>query len=582
MPYHIIRRLAALGCALLVLAGCGAPHEQAEAPPGGAAQTPSTHRAVAFTDVAGVVGVDFTYHNGMAGERFFIEIVGGGGAFFDYDGDGDLDLYAAQGHPLTPGRAPAHAFRDRLFRNDLVETGTLAFTDVTDASGIDARGYGVGAATADYDGDGHPDLYVLNWGPNQLWRNNGDGTFTDVTAETGTGDPRLSAGAAALDYDRDGDLDLMVVNYNRYTLETDHPCYAPSGKRDYCGPDAYPPEPDRLYRNAGDGTFEDVTFAVGMTAAYGPALGVVATDANGDGWPDLYVANDGKENQLWINQQGTRFVNDAVLAGTAVNAAGAAEASMGLTAGDFDNDGDDDFFLAHLNNETNTLYVNDGRGLFADRSRASGLALPSLAFTAFGVAALDADNDGWLDLYVANGEVRIIPAQDAAGSPFPMAQANQFFQNRGDGRFADATPRDALFALEEVSRGVAAGDVDNDGDTDLAVFNINGPLRLLRNETGQDRPWLGLRLVLEDGRDAIGARVALIRGTAPALWRHVHTDGSYASAHDPRILFGLGADPAFDAVHVYWPGGAVEAWNGLAPGRYHTLTKGMGSPVAMP
>ena len=547
------------------------PAEASEAPP------------APFVDGSEAAGLDFTYVNGMSGKLFFVEMIGGGGALFDYDDDGDLDLYAVQGHLLDPAWSGPDASTpsDRLFRNDLVETGTLHFIDVTEAAGLRATGYGMGAATGDYNNDGFVDLYVLNWGPNQLWRNNGDGSFTDVTEAAGTGDPGWSTGAAFLDANRDGHLDLMVVNYDEYSLELDHPCYGPSGRQDYCGPDAYPSAQDRFFRNRGDGTFEDASFPMRLTRTYGPALGVVSADFNNDGWPDLFVANDGHENQLWINQAGRHFENQAIMGGVAVNAAGAAEASMGVNAADFDNDGDDDLFMTHLSKETNTLYVNDGDALFEDRTRQAGLGLPSRLYTAFGVAPLDYDNDGWLDLLIANGEVKVIPDQIDRGEALPLRQPNQLFRNLSQGRFEETTPADdGLFSRAEVSRGIAYGDLDNDGDTDAVLFNNDGPMRLLRNEVGQRRSWLGLHLRGAAPRqDALGARVALLRsGTAP-LWRRVHTDGSYASAHDPRVLFGLGTTTTYDAVRVFWPSGKIEQWNGLDLNRYHTLVEGEGTAV---
>lgn len=589
-------RLVMLSLVLPVVhSGCGKPDSEARLPASSSSAESTTAEAVAapvgrpFIDVAGEVGLDFVHINGMSGQRYYVEMMGSGGALFDYDGDGDLDLYLSQGHPLE--RAHRNASRptavDRLYRNDLMiqrdGTRSLRFTDVTDQSGIRASGYGMGAATGDFNNDGWVDLYVINWGGNQLWRNDGDGTFTDVTDESGVDDPRWSTAASFVDFDLDGWLDLMVVNYNRYTLASERPCYAESGRRDYCGPDAYPIEQDRLFRNRGDGTFDDVTLSMGLTAAYGPALGVIAADFNLDGWPDLYVANDWHENQLWINQRGQRFEDRALLVGAAVNADGVAEASMGVNAEDFDADGDDDLFITHLHGETNTYYVNDGGELFHDRSRASGLAVPSLVYTGFGVAPLDYDNDGWLDLFIANGEVRTVPEQAERGEPLPLRQTNQLFRNLGRGRFQEVTPHDdELFDLAEVSRGVAYGDVDNDGDTDVLLLNNNGPARLLRNELGHERAWLGLRLVANPAgrgeRDMLGARVAVVRSGAPILWRRVHTDGSYGAAHDPRVLVGLGAKATYEVVRVYWPGGAVEIWEGLEVNRYHTLVEGGGRP----
>ena len=576
----------------LGLSGCGASEPEPLPPP--TPEAPSDTLAVhpsPFTDLTSEAGLDFTYFNGMNGQRYFVEMMGSGGALFDYDDDGDLDLYAVQGtllgdnydELLIPYQGPRPP-RDRLFRNDLVETGALRFVDVTPQSGLEATGYGMGATTGDYDNDGDLDLYVTNWGTNQLWRNNGDGTFSDVTALSGTGDDGWSVSASFFDYDRDGFLDLMVINYDVFSLENSLDCASEAGRPTYCGPDAYPDAQDRLYHNRGDGTFEDVSLSMGITAAFGSGLGVVAADFNDDGWPDLVVTNDADENQLWINQQGLRFENQANIAGVAVNAAGSREAGMGVAAADFDGNGTEDIFMTHLINETNTLYLNLGEALFDDRTRRSGLGRASLPYTAFGVLDLDVDNDGWHDLFIANGEVRIILEQAERGDLLPLKQPNQLFRNLGQGRFEEITPKnDSLFALEEVSRGTAGGDFDNDGDLDLVLFNNSGPARLLRNEMGQQRPWLGLRLLgTEARRDMLGARVALRRTDAPTLWRRAHTDGSYATARDPRVLFGLGDSATYDAVHVYWPGGAVEAWNDLAVNRYHTLIQGQGTPVEMP
>lgn len=569
-----LHRLSLFLILLIGLTGCDP--EQTDGPAAGSSSLP---QGAAFTDATEATRLDFVHDSGMSGERYLVEVVGSGLALFDYDKDGDLDLYLVQGHALGEGAVSSPQSIDRLYRNDLVETDTLRFTDVTEASGLRAGGYGIGVATGDYDNDGWTDLYVLNWGSNQFWRNNGDGTFTDVTAASGTDDPGWSAAATFLDYDRDGWLDLMVINYVRFGLDSRKICYGDAGNHEYCGPDAYPDAPDQLFRNQGDGTFASVTLPMGMTGAYGSGLGVIAADFNEDGWPDIYVTNDGDENQLWMNQAGRRFENQALSSGAAVNAAGSTEASMGITAADFDGDGHDDLFMTHLDKETNTFYRNAGGGLFEDRSRASGLGLPSRPFTAFGIATLDYDNDGWLDLFIANGAVHVILAQQEQGIEPPLRQTDQLFRNLGEGRFAETThEQDGLFDEPAVGRGVAAGDLDNDGDTDIILSNNHGPARVLRNEAGARQPWLGLRLLGTDGqRDMLGARVGLLRNGAPDLWRRVHTDGSYASASDPRVLFGLGTIPAYDTIEVIWPDGTVETWADLALNQYHTLIQGQGT-----
>jgi len=569
----------------------------------------------------------------MSGELYISEIMGAGGALFDFDNDGDLDIYLVQGQTLGPGRilddalvAPQASLplTDRLYRNDLVVhadgTRTLRFTDVTKGSGLVGRSYGMGVAAGDFDNDGRVDLYRTALGPNQLFRNNGDGTFTDVSDRTRTSDPRWSVSASFVDIDRDGWLDLYVGNYLDHSVDERIRCYTRTGKRDYCGPRSYTPVPDRLYRNRRDGTFVDATAEAQVAREYGPALGVVAADFNADGWPDIYVANDGEPNLLWINQQNGRFRNTALLAGAALNGLGSAEGSMGVDAGDFDNDGDEDLFMTNLVGETNTLYVNDGSGLFEDRTARVGLGVPSLPYTGFGTAWFDFDNDGWLDLLVANGAVRILETLSRATDPFPLHERNQLFRNLGTGPFAgsparpstlrqaqgrpepgrgttssgrpepaegrqprwgafeDVTARaGAVFELSEVSRGAAFGDVDNDGDVDVLVTNNNGPARLLINHVGQRNRWVGLRLVGgPERRDMLGARVGVFRNEGPPLWRRARADGSYASANDPRVLVGLGSATTVPRIRVVWPSGRAEDWTDVAVGRWITLIEGSG------
>jgi hypothetical protein len=303
---------------------------------------------------------------------------------------------------------------------------------------------------------------------------------------------------------------------------------------------------------------------------------VVTADFNGDGWMDIYVANDGDPNQLWINLREGRFRDEALLAGVAVNMDGATEAGMGVDAGDFDGDGDEDLFMTHDLRETNTIYVNDGQGWFEDRSISTGLGPPSKPYTGFGTAWFDYDNDGWLDLLVVNGAVRS-PDAASVDDPYPLQQTNQLFANLGNGRFKEVTRQaGAVFALAEVGRGAAFGDVDNDGDQDILVANNSGPVRLLLNHVGSRHPWLGLRLLDKAGRDALGARVVLRMDTGRSLSRRVRTDASYASANDPRLLFGIGEHAKVESVRVYWPSGRVEDWSSLPARRYTTVREGTG------
>jgi hypothetical protein len=507
-----------------------------------------------FVDAAERTGLRFTHANGMSGGHFMTEILGSGVALFDYDNDGDLDVFLVQ----SKGRS-------RLFRNNLIETGTLSFSDVTDAGGITTSGYGMGVATGDFDNDGFVDLYVTSFGTSQLFHNNGNGTFTDVSKASRTAVAGWSVSAAFFDYDRDGWPDLFVGTYLQYSLEQNTKCFSPSGAVDYCTPNTYRPQPSRLFHNNHDGTFTDVTAKSGIGAEYGPALGVSTVDVDGDGWIDLFVANDSQPNQLWINQHDGTFKNVALASGVALTAEGKAEASMGVDAGDADNDGDDDLFVTEQNGEGHSLYVNDGKGMFEDQSARSGLAAASLAFTGFGTAWFDYDNDGWLDLLTVNGAVQTIQSLAQANDPFPLHQTRQLFHNRGNLRFEDvSTTAGAVFTMSEVGRGAAFGDVDNDGDIDVVVNNNNGPARLLINNIGNRKHWVGLKLV----RDVPGARVEILRKNTPTLWRRARVDGSYASANDPRVLVGLGDSTETPVVRVHWPDGRTTDVKNVAIDRY--------------
>ncbi len=556
-----------------------------------------------FADRAEATGIDFVHVNGSSGKFIMSEILAPGAALFDFDNDGDLDVYLVQGGTLGPDGAQGDAappseagpVADRLYRNDLEVhpdgARTLRFTDVTERSGLEGRSYGMGVAAGDVNNDGWVDLYRTGLGANQLFRNNGDGTFSDVTGETGTGDPRWSVSASFADVDRDGWLDLYVGNYLDQRLDARQPeCFTRTGERDYCGPNAFASVPDRLYRNRGDGTFVDVTAQAQVATEYGATLGVVTADLDADGWPDIYVANDGEPNQLWINQRDGTFRNGALLAGAALNGDGRTEGSMGVDAGDFDGDGDDDLFMTHLTRETNTLYLNDGTGLFEDRSAPTGLGAPSVAYTGFGTAWFDFDNDGWLDLLAVNGAVQAshqryaigtLDAPAGAGEPLRLDQPNQLFRNLGNGRFEEVSDRaGAVFELSEVSRGAAFGDVDNDGDYDVLVTNNNGRARLLINNVGHRNPWLGLRLIGGAGRrDMLGARVGVFRDSGPALWRRARSDASYASANDPRVLVGLGGASAVRSVRVIWPSGREEEWTDVTINQWLTLEEGTGQSL---
>jgi hypothetical protein len=543
-----------------------------------------------FREVAEQVGIKFRHFTGATGEYHMPEIMGAGVALFDYDNDGDLDVYLVQGTMLDPAKdfrqarfPPPPGWRpgNRLFRSMLSETGRLEFVDVTEKAGVGHIGYGMGVAVGDYDNDGFQDLYVTNFGRNVLYHNNGDGTFTDVTAQAGVDDPHWSTGAAWVDYDRDGLLDLFVLNYVNFTVRGNKQCFTSGGARDYCTPKMYQPVSARLFHNRGDGTFEDVTEAAGISAAVGPGLGVVCADFNGDGWPDMYVANDGAAAHLWINQRNGTFKEMSFLSGTAYNAEGMPQAGMGVAAGDFDNDGDEDILKTNLTKEGCNLYINDNRGNFYDASGEFGLFLPTFPFTGFGTEWFDFDNDGWLDLFIANGAVNRIESSGA--NPYPFNQINQLFHNEGQGKkFREVTAAaGSAFSLSEVSRGAAFGDINNDGAIDIVVANNNGPVRLLLNQTRSlnHNHWLLVRLEAINGnRFALGARVE-VRQRERRLLRRAHTDSSYLSANDVRVHFGLGEVPAIDEIIVYWPDGELESWNQIQADRIITVRQGTGRTI---
>ena len=567
---------------LALLAGCSA--DRTPTAPAGAADPAAPAAQEWFVERAQDTGLDFVHVSGMSGEFYFPENMSPGVGLLDYDNDGDLDVYLVQGQMLGPVKTTSQTLRGRLFRNDLTAlpngTRTLRFTDVTDQAGIDAREYGLGVATGDVDNDGCVDLYLTNFGPNQMFHNLCNGTFADVSRQSGTGDPGFSVSASFVDYDRDGWLDLYVGNYLDYSIAKNKPCSRLAGERDYCPPVVYRAQADRLYRNQRNGRFIDVTGKALAGGVVAPALGVSTADFNGDGWIDICVTNDNQENVLWINQRDGTFSNTALLAGVALPASGKAEASMGVDAGDFDNDGDEDLFMTELTGEGHNLFVNDGSGLFEDQSLRSGLGPRSLPYTGFGTAWMDFDNDGRLDLLTVNGTISAIEALRRANDPRPYHQRKQLFRNLGDGRFEEITDRaGAVFHTSEMGRGAAFGDLDNDGDVDVVVANNAGRTRLLVNQIGSGKHWLGLRLA-GTRRDMVGARVRVSRKDGSTIWRRARADGSYASANDPRVLAGLDDSVEAPDVRVAWPSGRVEEWTAVPGDRYTTLTEGAGRSVA--
>ena len=539
-----------------------------------------------FTEGATAAGLVFAHANGASGRLYYPEILPPGVAMFDYDNDSDLDVYLPQGQALGAARpgaeisAAASPAGARLYRNDLTVSAAgprvLHFTDVTAASGLGAPAFGLGVATGDIDNDGFIDLYVTGVDGCHLYRNNGNGTFSDVTTASGAGNPGgLAVSAAFVDLDRDGSLDLYVANNVTYQTTSATVCPGPAGAPDYCPPQIYGGQRDRLYRNLGRGRFRDITATAlrGLTAR--PGLGVSTADFDGDGWMDIFVANDGEPDFLWMNERDGTLREVGLPAGVAVTGDGKAEASMGTDAGDFDNDGDEDVIVTELTGQGTNLFVNDGAARFRDASAASGIGVPSQPYTGWGTAWFDYDNDGWLDLLAVNGT--IIAQEGRTGRAFPYDQKKLLFHNLSNGRFesvgAQAGP---AFALSESGRGAAFGDIDNDGDTDVLVGNNSGPVHLLINEVGARQHWLGLRLIGRDGRDMLGARVSVARPGQPVLWRRARSDGSYGSANDPRVLVGLGPSAAAATVRVRWPDGRDETWSAVPADTWTTLRQGTG------
>ncbi len=537
---------------LLVLAACSRP------------KPAESTRAGIFTDVTAEAGLDFTHASGAAGEFYMPEIMGAGVALLDYDGDGDLDVFFVQ----SKGAG-------KLFRNDVASGTPLRFKDVTEASGIAYDGYGMGAATGDFDGDGKPDLLITGWGKTQLYRNLG-GRFELVPANF---PDAWSTSAAFFDYDRDNQADLVILSYVNFSTAINKKCQAPTGEPDYCTPRVYSPVSARLYHNDGNGKFTDITVTAGINRALGPGLGVTALDLNEDGWQDLFVANDTAQNHVWINQKDGTFREMGIESGAGYSEDGLAKAGMGVAAGDYDGDGDFDLFVLNLMREGATLFRNEGASpqgwpMFLDVTRSSGLFQSTFAYTGFGTGWIDFDNDGRLDLFLANGAVTL--REEQRGQPQPFKEKNLLLRNEGSGKFIDYSARAGKpFDLNEVTRGAAFGDIDNDGDIDIVIANNDGPARLLRN----DSPATGFVLVDAQAPQALGAVVTLYREDLQPLIRRVHTDSSYCSASDARVHFGLGDKPVIGAIEVLWPDGKRETWtappnNGIFVARKGTGTRG--------
>ena len=495
----------------------------------------------------------------------------GGGALFDMDGDGDLDVYLVQSGRI--GDPPASRPGNKLFENQ----GDWKFVDVTESSGAGNQEYGMGVVTGDYDNDGDLDLYVANLGPNVLYRNEGGGRFTDVTARAGVGHDAFGAGCAFVDYDADGDLDLYVANYLQWNLDIERKCSNLAGEPDYCSPSSYDdPSPDVLYRNEGDGTFTDVSVEAGLRAAYGNGLGVVCGDYDGDGWIDIFVANDTSLNQLWLNQGDGTFKDVAMITGCAMDQHGQAKAGMGTTAADVDDDGDLDIMVVNLRSQSDSFYRNHGE-FFTDDTGKVGLGVTSQLFTRFGLGLIDFDNDGWLDVYEANGRVNRLSPHE--GSDDPYAEPNLLLAGSSSGRFQEVSPRGGTSPiLIATSRAAAFGDVDNDGGIDILIVNRDAEVHLLRNVVSERGHWVRFRVIDQYGKDALNAIVTVTLADR-TMRRDVQTAYSYFAGNDPRVHFGLGDVTQVGVVTVRWLDGAVESFDAPVVDMQYELRRGAGATI---
>lgn len=537
--------------------------------------TPTTNSAPSkkvaeqwFEESSAKAGLNFRHSSGHTTRFYIPEMMTGGVGLLDYDNDGLLDIFCVQGGSLD---SPATNFTGhRLYHN----LGHAKFEDVTSKAGVGGHGYGMGCACADFDGDGFTDIYVTCLKTNILFRNNGDGTFTDVSIQAGVTSGAWGTSCAFFDYDGDGNLDLVIANYLNWSREREVDCYSRGGQPDYCSPMSYKsPAMDTLFHNLGNGTFENVTIAAGLDQAFGNGLGVVCADFNHDGRPDFFVANDAMPNQLWINQGNGTFKDEALIRGCAVNQLGIAEAGMGVAVVDLFQHGQLDLFVTHLIGEGNRLFANTD-GSFTDLIMPRGPGAQSLPYTGFGVGFADFNNDGILDLYVGNGRVKLGSSPISADDPY--AEPNVFMRGLGDGKFEEIFPRGgAGQGLVATSRGVAFGDLDNDGGVDLLVVNKDGPLHFLRNVAGRSGHWITFDVRHRKGNVAIGASVSL-ESSGKTLWRYVNPNQSYCSSNDPRVHFGLGQEKEARQITVTWPSGIKELFGKFAADQIYELREGKG------
>ena len=527
-------------------------------------------QAQVFVNVASEAGIDFRHENGATPEKFMPETMAGGGIFFDYDDDGWLDIFLVNGGSFVDESIAAGATH-RLYGNN----GDGTFTDVSAGSGIGVSGYGMGACSADYDNDGRVDLYVTSMGPNRLYRNESEGRFSDVTESAGAGYDLWSASCAFGDVDNDGHVDVYVANYVDFAADNNKPCLHTGDVPVYCHPNVYNGMPDVLYRNNGDGTFSDVSRESGVDRTDGKGLGVVFADYDRDRWTDIYVANDSVPNFMFHNNGDGTFEEVALFAGVAVGRTGEPLAGMGTDMGDVNGDGLPDAFVTNLATQTHNLYTNLGAGLFMDSTFESGAGRATLPFVGFGTVFFDFDNDGDLDIAVANGEVidNVALFQDDRTYP----QRNLLLENDGNGNLTDVGPGSGPgFGLEKVGRALAYGDIDNDGDLDLLIVNVGQTADLLRNDGDNAHRSILVRTVgSESNRDGIGAELTLSVGDR-RLVRHVKAGSSYLAQNDMRVHFGLGDAMAAERLEIHWPSGQVDTIVNIEANQIVSVREGEG------
>jgi hypothetical protein len=523
---------------------------------------------VKFTDVTTAAGIKFTHNSGRAGKKWLPETLGSGCAFFDADGDGWPDVLLVNSKDWAPlGRKSLPA----LYRNN--RNGT--FTNVTAASGLGVEMYGMGVAVGDFDNDGRDDVYVTALEGDRLFRNEGGFKFRDVTAAAGIRNADFGTSAAWLDYDRDGKLDLFVANYVQWTAKGDLWCSLDGATKSYCTPESYKGTSSKLYRNLGGGKFEDATQRAGVGEPTSKSLGIAVFDYNGDGWPDLFIANDTQPNKLYRNNRNGTFTEEGLRAGVAFGEDGMARGAMGTDAADYDRSGRPHLLVGNFSNQMLGLYHNEGNGLFVDEAPKSTVGRASLLCLAFGVFFFDYDLDGNLDLFAANGHI-----EEEIGRVQPKIQFKQaplLFRNLGRGRFEDVTSRmGAEFNRPIVARGAAYADYDRDGDLDILISTNHGPAYLFRNDGGNQNRWVSVRAVgAKSNRSGIGA-VVRVETASGAQWRKVHSGSSYCSQSDLAVTFGLGGDEAIRRIEVTWPSGANEWVTNVQPNQFVTVEEGKG------